>query len=136
MSIVCNSEKTKRTSRNASTLCTDEDHGDLSCVPVAGQAQEIIVHRLEADLIFQAEDENHRIDPGGELKMEQMQSGLIITQETLCYFCTGIKINVLCCAVQCRVRSRGLLYTSDKAELKLILNLNLCRMVCYVREEK
>lgn len=83
MSIVYNSEKTKRTSRNASTLCTNEDHGDLSCVPVAGQAQEIIVHRLEADLVFQAEDENHGIDPGGELKMEQMQAASL-SHKKLC----------------------------------------------------
>lgn len=68
---------------DASTLCTDEDHGDLSCVPVAGQAQEIIVHRLEADFILQAEDENHSIDPGSELKKEQMQAASL-SHKKLC----------------------------------------------------
>lgn len=50
---------------------SDEDHGDLSCVPVARQAQKVIVDCLEADLILQAEDKNHGVDPGGELRTEQ-----------------------------------------------------------------
>lgn len=84
-----------------STLCTDEDHGDLSCVPVAGQAQEIIVHRLEADFILQAEDENHSIDPGSELKMEQMQAASL-SHGKLCATAIFVQpnMNVLCCAEQ------------------------------------
>lgn len=83
-------------------MCTNKDHGDLSCVPVAGQAQEIIVHRLEADLILQTEDENHGIDPSGKLKMKQMQAASL-SHKKLCnsYFCIEININVL--VVQCRV---------------------------------
>lgn len=81
-------------------MCPDEDHGDLSCVPVAGQAQEIIVHRLEADFILQAEDENHSIDPGGELKMEQMQAASL-AHEKLCATAIFVQtnINVLHCTV-------------------------------------
>lgn len=60
-----------------STLCSDKNHGDLSCVPVAGQAQKVIVDCLKADLILQAEDENHRIHPGSELKTEQSRGGLL-----------------------------------------------------------
>lgn len=52
-------------------MCSNEDHRDLSCVPVAGQAQKVIVDRLEADLILQAKDEYHRIHPGSKLSTEE-----------------------------------------------------------------
>lgn len=87
--------RTKEIRGEASTLCTNEDHGDLSCVPVVGQAQEIIVHRLEADLILQTEDKNHSIHPGGKLKMEQMQAASL-SHKKLCNskFFTEINMNV------------------------------------------
>lgn len=111
--------KKKKIRGEASTLCTNEDHGDLSCVPVAGQAQEIIVHRLEADLILQTEDKNHGIDPSGELKMEQIQAASLSNKKLWnSYFRTQISINVL--VVQCRVSVcrvwRGILCASVTAE--------------------
>lgn len=98
-----------------STLCTNEDHGDLSCVPVAGQAQEIIVHRLEADLILQAEDEHHCVDPGGELKTEQMQVASLPHKKQQCHamcsscFCTDV--NVLLRSAECEAESEEDFYT-------------------------
>lgn len=63
---VFNNEK-PRTGGSWLTLRAHQHHGHLGRVPVAGQAQEVVIDRLETDLILQAEDEHHGIHPGGKL---------------------------------------------------------------------
>lgn len=53
-------------------MCAYKHHGNLRSVPVTAEAQIVVVHCLEADLILQAEDEDHRIYPGGELEEEDL----------------------------------------------------------------
>lgn len=68
------------------TLCSNEDHWHLSCVSVAGQAQEVIVDCLKADLILQAKDENHCIHPGSKLRTRQRPSTVCVMRHPLKVF--------------------------------------------------
>lgn len=49
------------------TLCAHQHHGHLAGISKAAEAQEVVVHRLEADFILQAEHKHHRIHPGSKL---------------------------------------------------------------------
>lgn len=57
----------QRTGGSWLTLRAHQHHGHLSRVPVAGQAQKVVIDRLETDLVLQAEDEHHGVHPGGKL---------------------------------------------------------------------
>lgn len=71
---------------NRNTLRPDQDHGDLCCVPVAGQTQEIVVDCLETDLILQTEDKHHSVYPRSKLQGTHRQNtGLIGFQKTPTY---------------------------------------------------
>lgn len=49
------------------TLRAHQHHGHLAGVAEAAEAQKVVVHRLEADLILQAEHKHHRVHPGSKL---------------------------------------------------------------------
>lgn len=49
------------------TLRAHQHHGHLAGVAEAAKPQEVVVHRLEADFILQAEHKHHRIHPGSKL---------------------------------------------------------------------
>lgn len=55
------------------TLRSHQHHGNLGRVPVAGQTQEVVIDRLETDLILQAEDEHHSVHPGGKLSTRKSE---------------------------------------------------------------
>lgn len=69
MRVVFNNEK-QRTGGSWLTLCAHQHHGHLCCVPVAGQAQEVVIDRLETNLVLQTENEHHSIHPGGKLSTQ------------------------------------------------------------------
>lgn len=49
------------------TLCAHQHHGHLAGISEAAEAQEVVVHGLEADFILQAEHKHNRIHPGSKL---------------------------------------------------------------------
>lgn len=49
------------------TLCAHQHHGHLAGVAEAAEAQKVVIHCLEADLILQAEHKHHCVHPGGKL---------------------------------------------------------------------
>lgn len=52
------------------TLCAHQHHGHLAGISEAAEAQEVVVHCLEADFIFQAKHKHHRVHPGSKLGRE------------------------------------------------------------------
>lgn len=58
----------RKPSRSALTLRAHQHHRHLRCVPVAAEPQVVVVDCLEADLVLQAEDKHHSIDPGSKLR--------------------------------------------------------------------
>lgn len=62
------------------TLCAHQHHGHLAGISEAAEAQEVVVHRLEADFILQAEHKHHCIHPGSKLGRET-ESALIVPDE-------------------------------------------------------
>lgn len=53
------------------TLRAHQHHGHLAGVAEAAEAQEVVVHCLEADLILQAEDKYNSVHPHGKLGREE-----------------------------------------------------------------
>lgn len=49
------------------TLRADQDQRQVGGVPVVGEAAEVVINGLEADLILQTEDEDHGVDPQRKL---------------------------------------------------------------------
>lgn len=49
------------------TLRAHQHHGHLAGIAEAAKPQEVVVHCLEADFIFQAEHKHHCIHPGSKL---------------------------------------------------------------------
>lgn len=50
---------------------THEHQGHLGGVAIVGHTAVVVVNRLEADLILQAEHEDDRVDPQGKLGREE-----------------------------------------------------------------
>lgn len=53
------------------TLRADQDQRQVGGVPVVGEAAEVVIDGLEADLVFQTEDEDHGVHPQCKLKRDR-----------------------------------------------------------------
>lgn len=63
--------------RVCQTLCADQHQRQVRGVPVVGEAAEVVINRLKADLILQTEDEDHGIDPQRKLQTESWKNTLV-----------------------------------------------------------
>lgn len=52
------------------TLRADQHQRQVGGVPEVGEATEVVINRLETDLILQTEDEDHSVDPQRKLQRE------------------------------------------------------------------
>ena len=60
------------------TLCADQDQRQVGGVPVVGEAAEVVINRLEADLVLQTEDEDHGVHPQSKLREREFKIQLYL----------------------------------------------------------
>ena len=61
------------------TLRADQHQRQVGGVPVVGEAAEVVIDRLEADLVLQTEDEDHGVHPQGKLHTDTFKQNFIDT---------------------------------------------------------
>lgn len=64
-----------------STLCADQDQRQVGRVSVVGEAAEVVINRLEADLVLQTEDEDDGVHPQRELQRHGFKCDFIDTRQ-------------------------------------------------------
>lgn len=72
-------------------MCADQDQRQVGGVSVVGEAAEVVINRLEADLVLQTEDEDHGVDPQSKLQRESLKKQLYLhgnTNAPSTYKCT------------------------------------------------
>lgn len=68
------------------TLRADQDQRQVGRVSVVGEAAEVVINRLEADLVLQTEDEDHSVDPQCKLQRQSFKYNFIYT----CFLVVGL----------------------------------------------
>ena len=63
--------------RACQTLCAHQHQRQVGGVPVVGEAAEVVINRLEADLILQTEDEDHGVNPQCKLETDRLKNNFI-----------------------------------------------------------
>lgn len=56
------------------TLCANQHQRQVGGVPVVGEAAEVVIDGLKADLVLQAEDEDDSINPQSELQRQRREN--------------------------------------------------------------